>query len=481
MRESGSRFRFRISNREKKKPESQKILSTNGDLSGLLRKVPSHHHTHHSIFMIKRYSREEMSSIWSEENQYNAWLKVELAACRAWSRLGRIPAEDVDLLYERASFDVDRIHEIEQETRHDLVAFTRAVSETLGPEKKWVHYGLTSTDVVDTANGLRLKEANALLREGLEKVIAVLAERAREHKYTVMMGRTHGVHAEPVTFGLKCALWYAEMNRNLERFNRAAEEVEFGKLSGAVGTFAHIPPEVEQYTCEELGLQPAPVSTQTLQRDRHAHYLSVLALIGSTLEKMAVEIRHLQRTELREAEEYFSRGQKGSSAMPHKRNPVSSENITGCARVLRGYMVSAYENVPLWHERDISHSSVERIILPDATILLDYMLHRFAGVMGNLVVYPENMKENMERTHGLVFSQRLLLMLIGKGLAREEAYDTVQPLAMKSWEERIPFRSLVEADERIAGILDPDEIDDAFDWEYHTRNVELIFRRAGLG
>ncbi|MEX0770966.1 MAG: adenylosuccinate lyase [Balneolaceae bacterium] len=430
--------------------------------------------------MIERYAREIMSDIWTEENQFQSWLDVELAACWAWSRLGKIPAGEVDKLYEKAEFDIERIKEIEKETRHDVVAFTRSVSESLGPEKKWVHYGLTSTDVVDTALGVRLRQANQLLREGIKTMIRVLADKAIEHKQTVMMGRTHGVHAEPTTFGLKCALWYAEMKRNLERFENAAKGVEFGKLSGAVGTFANIPPEVEKYTCEKLQLTPAPISTQTLQRDRHAHYMAILALIGSTLEKMAVEVRHLQRTELREAEEFFRKGQKGSSAMPHKRNPVSSENITGCSRVLRGYMISAYENIPLWHERDISHSSVERIILPDATILLDYMLHRFAGVIEKLEVYPENMKENMNRTHGLVFSQRLLLTLIDKGLSREEAYDTVQPLAMKAWEEKRSFRELVEADETILENLNQDEIASAFDWTRHTQNVDAIYRRVGL-
>ncbi|MCC5940961.1 MAG: adenylosuccinate lyase [Balneolaceae bacterium] len=430
--------------------------------------------------MIERYSRKEMADIWTEENQFKAWLEVELAACWAWSQIGKIPAEDVEKLYQHASFNVERIHEIEQETRHDVVAFTRAVSETLGDEKKWVHYGLTSTDVVDTANGYRLKQANELLKSGIERFTKALAEKAREHKLTVMMGRTHGVHAEPTTFGLKCALWYAEMKRNIERFNHAAADVEFGKLSGAVGTFAHIPPEVEKFTCEKLGISPAPVSTQTLQRDRHAYYMATLALIGSTLEKIAVEIRHLQRTELREAEEYFRKGQKGSSAMPHKRNPISSENITGCARVLRGYMISSFENVPLWHERDISHSSVERIILPDATILLDYMLNRFSGVIEKLMVYPENMLENMEKTHGLVFSQRLLLMLIEKGLSRERAYDTVQPLAMKAWEEKRTFRDLVEADDTIKENLNSSEIDAAFDLNHHTRRVDEIFERVGL-
>ena len=430
--------------------------------------------------MIARYSRKEMSDLWTDEQQFQAWLEVELAACWAWAKLGKIPMEDVDKLYENASFDVDRIKEIEAKTRHDVVAFTRAVSESLGDEKKWVHYGLTSTDVVDTAWGVRLKKANAILLQGLERIVNVLAEKAKEHKYTVMMGRTHGIHAEPTTFGLKCALWYAEMERNLERFKKAAADVEFGKLSGSVGTFANIPPEVEQYTCEKLGLKPAPISTQTLQRDRHAYYLSTLALIGSTMEKMAVEVRHLQRSELREAEEAFRKGQKGSSSMPHKRNPISSENISGCARVLRGYMVTAYENIPLWHERDISHSSAERIILPDATTLLDYMLHRFAGVIENLVVFEDNMESNIWKTQGLVFSQRLLHKLIDKGMPREKAYDTVQPLAMKSWEEQILFKPIVENDETITEALSQDEIDEAFDLNHHTRNVDVIFERVGL-
>jgi adenylosuccinate lyase len=430
--------------------------------------------------MISRYSREEMTVIWTEENQFQSWLEVELAACYAWSRLGHIPEEDVKILYRDASFDMERIREIEEVTRHDVVAFTRAVSETLGEEKKWIHYGLTSTDVVDTAWGFRLKQANEILRKGITKLIDVLAEKAQKHKYTVMMGRTHGVHAEPTTFGLKCALWYAEMLRNLDRFNLAASDVEFGKLSGAVGTFANIPPEVETLTCERLGLQPAPISTQTLQRDRHAYYMATLALIGSTMEKIAVEIRHLQKSETREVEERFFEGQKGSSAMPHKRNPIGSENITGCARVLRGYMVTAYENIPLWHERDISHSSAERIILPDATILLDYMLNRFSTLIENLVVFKDNMLDNMNRTHKLVFSQRLLLKLIDKGLSREKAYDMVQPLAMEAWSKKTDYKTIIENDGIINDILSQEEIDDAFNPDYHTSQVDTIFRRVGL-
>jgi adenylosuccinate lyase len=430
--------------------------------------------------MIERYSRKEMTAIWTEQNQFQSWLEVELAVCKAWSELGHIPNEDVELLYKNASFDIDRIKEIEETTRHDVVAFTRAVSETLGPEKKWIHFGLTSTDVVDTALGLRLKQANIIIRHGIDRMLEVLSAKAKEHKYTIMMGRTHGIHAEPTTFGLKCALWYAEMLRNKERFELAARDIEFGKLSGAVGTFANIPPQIELMVCELLGLSPAPISTQTLQRDRHAAYMSTLALIGSSLEKMAVEIRHLQKSETREVEERFMSGQKGSSAMPHKRNPIGSENITGCARVLRGYMVTAFENIPLWHERDISHSGAERIIIPDGTILLDYMLDRFARIVENLVVFPENMLENIQKTHGLVFSQRLLLKIIDKGVSREESYDMVQPLAMKAWETRKPLRDLVESNDNITKYLNKDEIADAFDLNHHTSQVDVLFARVGL-
>ncbi|NNE36506.1 MAG: adenylosuccinate lyase [Rhodothermales bacterium] len=430
--------------------------------------------------MIDRYSRPEMAEIWTEQAQFQAWLDVELAACAAWSELGVIPKADVDALYDRATFDIERINEIEKATRHDVVAFTRAVSETLGDEKKWVHYGLTSSDVVDTAWSLRLTKANTLIREAIVRFRDVLAVRAREHKYTLMMGRTHGVHAEPTTFGLKMALYFAEMTRNLERFDRAAEDVRVGKISGAVGTFAHLPTDVERITCERLGLEPARISTQVLQRDRHAHYVSVLALIGATLEKIAVEIRGLQKSEVREVEESFGKGQKGSSAMPHKRNPVSSENITGCARLLRGYMVAAYENVALWHERDISHSSVERVMLPDATTVLHYALHRLANVVENLVVFSDNMRENMERTFGLYNSQRFLLKLIDKGLSREDAYDLVQPRAMRAWNERRSFREILLADAEIMGHLTQAEIDEAFDVDYHLSRVDEILGRVGL-
>lgn len=430
--------------------------------------------------MIERYTRPEMKEIWNDENRYRAWLEVEILACEAWAELGVIPKEDVEKIRQNARIDIGRILEIEKDTRHDVVAFTRAVAETLGPESKWVHYGLTSTDVVDTALSYLLLQANRILLKDIDHFLDVLKRKALEHKETVMMGRTHGVHAEPTTFGLKMALWYAEMKRNRERFVRAMEEVRVGKISGAVGTYANIDPFVEQYVCDKLGLKPAPISTQTLQRDRHAEYMATLALIATSLEKFAVEIRGLQKSEIREVEEAFKKGQKGSSAMPHKRNPVGSENITGLSRVIRGHMLSAYENVPLWHERDISHSSVERIILPDATTLLNYMLRRFAGIVEELTVLPDNMKRNMEATYGLIYSQRVLLSLINKGLKREEAYDRVQKLAMQAWEEQRPFRGLVESDELITRTLSPEEIADCFDYRYHLKHVDTIFRRLGL-
>jgi len=430
--------------------------------------------------MIDRYTRPEMGKIWTEENRFQAWLEVEILACEAWVKLGEIPAEDVKKIRENASFDINRIQEIEQDTRHDVVAFTRAVSETLGEERKWVHYGLTSTDVVDTALSYLIRQANEIILKDIENFIEVLKNKAQEHKYTVMMGRTHGVHAEPTTFGLKLALWHEEMKRNLERFKAAAAGIEYGKISGAVGTYANIDPFVEQYVCEQLGLKPAPISTQTLQRDRHADYMSTLALIATSIEKFAVEIRGLQKSETREVEEFFAKGQKGSSAMPHKRNPIGSENMAGLARVIRGYMLTAYENVPLWHERDISHSSAERIIIPDATIALNYMLNRFSNIVKNLTVYPENMKRNMDRTLGLIYSQRVLLALIDRGLTREEAYDTVQPRAMESWEKQVPFRELVDADEVISSKLTKEEIDDCFDYHFHIKHVDTIFARLGL-
>lgn len=421
-----------------------------------------------------------MAAIWTDQNKFEAWLQVELYACEAWSELGVIPKEDVAVLWDKASFDVERILEIEQETRHDVIAFTRAVSETLGEEKKWVHYGLTSTDVVDTALSYLIKQANDILEADIDRFIEILAEKAKAHKYDIMMGRTHGVHAEPTTFGLKLALWYEEMKRNKKRFMAARETIEFGKMSGAVGTFANIDPFIESYVCDKLGIQAAPISTQTLQRDRHAEYMSTLALIATSIEKMATEIRGLQKTETREVEEFFAKGQKGSSAMPHKRNPIGSENMTGLARVIRGHMVTAYENVPLWHERDISHSSAERIILPDATSLLNYMLNRFGNIVKNLTVFPDNMRRNMDRTFGIIFSQRILLALIEKGWSREAAYDAVQPKAMQAWEEETMFRTLIEQDAEMGALFTSDELDDLFDPSHHVRRVDVIFERCGL-
>ncbi|WJQ82193.1 adenylosuccinate lyase [Brevibacillus brevis] len=430
--------------------------------------------------MIERYSRPEMRAIWTEENKFKAWLEVEILACEAWSKLGVIPEEDVKKLWDKASFDINRIYEIEEETRHDVVAFTRAVSETLGEEKKWVHYGLTSTDVVDTALSYLLRQANEILEKDIEDFIEILADKAREHKDTVCMGRTHGVHAEPTTFGLKLALWYEEMKRNLARFQAAKKEVAYGKISGAVGTYANIDPFVEAYVCEKLGLSVAPISTQTLQRDRHAEYMATLALIATSLEKFATEIRGLQKSEMREVEEAFAKGQKGSSAMPHKRNPIGSENICGLARVIRGHMLTSYENVSLWHERDISHSSAERVILPDATQALNYMLRRFMNIVKNLTVFPENMKRNMDRTFGLIYSQQVMLKLIEKGMSREQAYDTVQPRAMQAWEEQRSFRAIVDEDATVSSTLSKEELDECFDYRYHLKHVDTIFQRLGL-
>ena len=430
--------------------------------------------------MIERYSRKVMRDVWTEENKFSAYLEVEILSCEAWSKLGVIPEEDVAKIRAAAKFDVKRIQEIEEQTRHDVVAFTRAVSESLGEEKKWVHYGLTSTDVVDTANGYLLKQANAILLKDLEAFQEVLKRRAHEFKQTPCIGRTHGIHADITSFGLKWALWYEEMKRNIERFKFACKGVEAGKMSGAVGNFANIPPFIQDYVCEHLGINSANISTQVLQRDRHAYYIATLAIIASTLEQMAFEVRNLQRTEVREVEEAFRKGQKGSSAMPHKRNPISSENICGCARVMRGYMTASCENVALWHERDISHSSTERIILPDATELLDYMLNRFMGILDNLVVYPERMIYNIYQTKGVIFAQRVMNALIGKGLSREEAYDTVQPVAMKAWTEGLDYLTLLKDNEKVCGLLTQEELESCFTLEYYFKNVDYIFGRVGL-
>ncbi len=430
--------------------------------------------------MIERYSRPQMRAIWTEENKFNAYLKVEILSCEAWSKLGVIPEEDVRKIAEKARFDVERIREIEEQTRHDVVAFTRCVSESLGEEKKWVHYGLTSTDVVDTANGWLIRQADEILLQDIKAFMEILRRRALEFKDTPCIGRTHGIHADITSFGLKWALWYEEMKRNLERFELARKGVEAGKMSGAVGNFANIPPEIQDYVCGKLGIESANISTQVLQRDRHAFYLSTLAVIASSIEQMAMEVRSLQRTEVREAEEAFRKGQKGSSAMPHKRNPIGSENICGCARVMRGYMATANENVALWHERDISHSSTERIILPDATELLDYMLTRFGGILDNLVVYKDKMLQDIYMTNGVIFAQRVMNALIGKGLSREQAYDTVQPLAMKAWSEHVDYAGLLKSSEAVTALLSTQEIDDCFTLDYYFKNVDYIFRRVGI-
>ena len=421
-----------------------------------------------------------MRKVWTEQNKFDAYLRVEILASEAWSQLGVVPKEDVEKLWKSASFDINRIYEIEQQTRHDIVAFTRAVSETLGDERKWVHYGLTSTDVVDTANGYLLKQANAILMDDIEKMLEVLRKRAIEFKATPCIGRTHGIHADITCFGLKWALWYEEMKRNLTRFVAASRGVEVGKISGAVGNFANIPPFIQDYVCEKLGIESANISTQVIQRDRHAYYMATLAVIASSIEQMAMEIRNLQRTEVHEVEESFGKGQKGSSAMPHKRNPISSENMCGCARVMRGYMAAFYENVALWHERDISHSSTERIILPDATMLLDYMLNRFRGILENLVVFEDVMQENIYRTRKVIFAQRVMNALIERGFSREQAYDTVQPIAMRAMSERADYQELLAESKEVMAVLTREELDSCFTLDYYLKNVDFIFERVGI-
>lgn len=418
-----------------------------------------------------------MRRVWTEDNKFAAYLKVEILAAEAWMELGVVPPEDIEKLYSKATFDIARIKEIEEQTRHDIVAFTRAVSESLGEERKWIHYGLTSTDVVDTANGYLLKQANDIIREDLKKFLAMLKKRAIEFKYLPCIGRTHGIHADITSFGLKWVLWAAEMKRNIERFEMAARGVEVGKISGAVGNFANIPPFVQDYVCEKLGIESADISTQVIQRDRHAWYVATMAVIASSLEQMALEVRNLQRTEVHEVEEAFGKGQKGSSAMPHKRNPVSSENICGCARVLRGYMATAAENVALWHERDISHSATERIILPDATILLDYMLNRMMGILENLVIFQEQMEKNIYLTRGVIFAQRVMNALIDKGFSREKAYDTVQPVAMAAMKEGKPYQELLLENETVMGSLTPEELAACFTLDYYMKNVDYIYKR----
>ena len=428
--------------------------------------------------MIPRYSRKRMAILWEPEAKYRTWLAVELAVAEAMAEEGMVPEEAVAEVKAKASFSVDRIEEIEADTKHDVIAFLTNIEENVGPSSRFLHLGMTSSDVLDTANAILLRQAADILLEDLELLKAAVKKRAFEHKDTVMIGRSHGIHAEPVTFGLKLAVFYAELDRHRVRLERARETISVGKVSGAVGTFANIPPVIEAKACAKLGLAAAPISTQIIQRDRYAEFFTTLAVVAATLEKMAVEIRHLQRTELREAEEPFSRLQKGSSAMPHKRNPVLSENITGLARVVRSNALAALENVALWHERDISHSSVERIIGPDSTILLDFILGRLTGMMENLVVYPENMKKNMDRSRGLFFSQQVLLTLTRKGLIRDKAYRLVQRNAMRAWEQDIDFKDVLLADKEVGEHLGHDEIERLFDMNYHLKYVDTIFDRV---
>ncbi len=428
--------------------------------------------------MIPRYTRDEMDKIWKPRNRYQKWLDIEIAVCEAWTERGLIPSDSMECIRSRANFDPDRIDEIEKVTRHDVIAFTTCVAEYVGEDSRFIHRGLTSYDVVDTAFSLLLKEAGLIIRKGLLELLDALKARATEYKYTPMVGRSHGIHAEPITFGLKLALFYSEMSRHLERWNHALETISVGKISGAVGTFAHLDPEMEESILRKLGLYPAPVSNQIIQRDRHAEYFAALALMASSMEKIAIEIRHLQRTEVAEVEEFFHKGQKGSSAMPHKRNPVLTENLSGLARVIRGHSLAAMEDVPLWHERDISHSSVERIIAPDSTILADFMLHRLTSVIRNMMVYEQKMLENLNQSRGLIFSEAVLIRLVDKGLTREHAYTLVQRNAMKAWEDGAQFKDVLMQDSELLEHLPPGEIESAFDMRHALRWVDAIFVRV---
>ncbi|MCG9966618.1 adenylosuccinate lyase [Pelotomaculum terephthalicicum JT] len=431
--------------------------------------------------MIERYTLPEMARIWSEENKFRKWLDVEIYACEAMAELGQIPAEALAEIKDKADFNVQRIAEIEAVVDHDMIAFTTNVGEYVGEASKYIHLGLTSSDVLDTSMAVLMKEAGLHIVGRLKQLREALLEKAREHRNTIMIGRTHGIHAEPITFGLKMLLWVAETDRNIQRMERAVENISVGKISGAVGTYANISPRVEEHVCARLGLRPAMVSTQVLQRDRHAEYLTTIAVIGSSLDKFATELRSLQRTDILEVEEFFKKGQKGSSAMPHKRNPITGERVSGLARLLRGNALAAMENVPLWNERDISHSSVERVIVPDSTITLDYMLVKLTGIITNLLVYPENMLRNVERTHGLIFSQRVLLALVEeKGVSRERAYELVQRNAMQSWRTGASFRDLLLKDGEVTALLTEKEIDELFDYNYHLKHVDDVYRRFGL-
>ena len=428
--------------------------------------------------MISRYTRPEMGRIWEPENRYTKWLEVEIAACEAMTDEGLVPKEALETIKKKAGFSVERILEIEETTKHDVIAFLTNVEEYVGPDSRYIHLGLTSSDVLDTSFALLLKEAMDVIIQDAKHFMGVLKQRAEEHRMTVMIGRSHGIHAEPITFGLKLAVWYSEMARNLKRLKDAQEVISYGKLSGAVGTFANISPKIESVTMKNLGLKPADISTQIIQRDRHAQYFTSLAILSGTLEKIAVEIRHLQRTEVLEAEEAFAKGQKGSSAMPHKKNPIGSENIAGLSRLVRSHCLAAMENMPLWHERDISHSSVERVIGPDSTILIDYMLNRMTGIIDHLVVHSDRMLENLNKMKGLTFSQQILMKLATKGLERQAAYVMVQRVAMKVWEEGLEFKGLIMEDREIGKYLNKKEIEEIFDLRYHLKYVDEIFERV---
>jgi len=428
--------------------------------------------------LIDRYSLPEMSYIWSAKNKFDKWLLIELLVCEAYASIGVIPQEAAMRIKAKASYEINRINEIEKETKHDVISFLTSVSEFIGEDSRYLHFGLTSSDILDTSLAVILKESGELITKKVTSMLEVLRSKAFKYKNIVMIGRSHGIHAEPVTFGLKMALWYQEMERNLERLEKAIESVSFGKISGAVGTFANVPPSVEEYVCKKLGLSPAPISTQVIQRDRHAHFVTTLAIVASSLEKFAIEVRHLQRTEVLEAEEFFSKGQKGSSAMPHKRNPIASEQISGLSRIIRGNAMASLENVPLWHERDISHSSVERIILPDSTILLHYMLNKATNLIENLIVYPERMKSNMNQSYGLIFSQHVLLKLAENGISRENAYKLVQRNAMRAWKEKRDFKEIISEDEEVSEFLSKEQLEECFDLKYHTKNVDKIFERV---
>ena len=430
--------------------------------------------------MIERYTLPEMGKVWTDEYRLTLWLQVEIAACEGWAQVGKIPAEAVKVIRDKATFSWERVKEIEEVTQHDVIAFLTNVAENVGDEAKYIHMGLTSSDILDTTLSLQLVEASDIILAKIEKLISVLKRRAQEHRDTLMMGRTHGIHAEPITLGLKFALWYDEMIRQKERLLYAREEIRVGKISGAVGTFANVPPQVEEWACRELNLKPAPVSTQIIQRDRHAFYVTALAGIASTLDKIATELRNLQRTDVHEVEEAFAKGQKGSSAMPHKKNPITPERISGMARLLRGNAQVALENVVLWHERDISHSSAERVILPDSTIALDYMLHKMIRLIDGLQVFPEQMKANIDKVCGLIFSQRVMLALVDKGMSRETAYEWVQRNALQAWQTKENFQDLVLKDKEISNYLTEEEIHLLFDYSYHTKHVADIFRRVGL-